>query len=298
MATTLTQLVDDVQLNLQGFVGKQDRATHLTATLTDSSTSMTVSSTENIGKGIIEIDDELIWIDAYERSTGIITAAPYGRGYNSSDAASHAQYAKVTISPTFPRVSIKRAINDTINSVYPSVFATGSTTLEYISARNTYELPANAIAVMGLRWQTVGPTKEWLPIRRFEPDLMANTGAFTSGKSVTILDAITPGQTIQVYYSKLPSELSSNSDTLETTAGLPASMRDVIVYGAAYRLISFLDPSKLAASSPEADEIDSKRPYGFGQNVTRQLFSLYQQRLQEESLKQKQQYPVRVHYTR
>jgi hypothetical protein len=298
MAITLTQLVDDVQLNLQGFVGKQDRATHLTATLTDSSTSMTVSSTENIGKGIIEIDDELIWIDGYERSTGIITAAPYGRGYNSSDAASHAQYAKVTISPTFPRVSIKRSINDTINSVYPSVFATDSTTLEYISARNTYELPTNAISVMGLRWKTVGPTKEWLPVRRFEPDLMANTTAFTSGKSVTILDAITPGQTIQVYYSKLPSELSNNSDTLETTAGLPASMRDVIIYGAAYRLISFLDPSKFAASSPEADEIDSKRPYGFGQSVTRQLFTLYQQRLQEESLKQKQQYPVRVHYIR
>ena len=298
MPTTLTQLVDDVQLNLQGFVGRQDRATHLTAALNSSATSMTVSSTENIGKGLIEIDDELIWIDGYERATGIITASPYGRGYNSSDPAAHDQYAKVTIAPTFPRVSIKRAINDTINSVYPLVFATGSTTFDFVSARNTYELPSSTISVLGMRWESVGPTKEWLPVRRYTQDLTANTGAFTSGKSVTISDYITPGQTVNISYTKFPTELGSNTDTLETTAGLPASMRDVIIYGAAYRLVSFLDPGRLAAISPQADEIDSKRTYGFGTQVTRQLFSLYQQRLSEESLKQKQQYPVRVHYSR
>jgi hypothetical protein len=75
-------------------------------------------------------------------------------------------------------------------------------------------------------------------------------------------------------------------------------MKDVIVYGAAWRLSSYVDPARISITAPGADELDSKRPYGTGTNVTKQLQALYQNRLEEESLKQKIQYPTRVHYSR
>jgi hypothetical protein len=96
----------------------------------------------------------------------------------------------------------------------------------------------------------------------------------------------------------MPTQLVNESDVFETVSGLPSSMRDVVIYGATYRLSAFIDPARISITSAAADEYDSKRPYGSGVNVTKQLQQMYMQRLEEESLKQKLQYPVRVHYSR
>jgi hypothetical protein len=62
--------------------------------------------------------------------------------------------------------------------------------------------------------------------------------------------------------------------------------------------LSYLDPARAAQYSPQADEIDSKRPFGASNTAVRQIFGLYQQRLNEEKQKQLTQYPTRVHYSR
>ncbi len=123
--TTLNSLVEDVQLDLSGFTYRQDLATYLLSACTTSDLVLNVASTENIGKGIIEIDDEMMWLDSYYRQANTITIAPFGRGYLGTTVATHATNAKVVITPTYPRNAVKRAINDTINAVYPKVFATG-----------------------------------------------------------------------------------------------------------------------------------------------------------------------------
>jgi len=298
MATTFQNLIDDVQLDLSGFTYRQDRVTYITAAITATDLTIKVSSTENIGKGIVEIDDEMMWVDSYDRQSNTITIAPFGRGYNATTAAIHAVNAKMTIAPTYPRQAVKRAINDTINAVYPKVFGIGSTTASFLASRTTYSLPSNAIQILSMAWQSVGPTKEWLPIRQWRWDPIANTTAFTTGKTVSIYDNVLPGRTIQIVYAALPVNLTNLTDDMETTTLLPSSMRDVLVYGAAWRLSSYVDPARISISSPQSDEIDAKRPYGTGSNVTKQLQTLYMMRLEEESLKQKLQYPTRVHYSR
>ena len=72
----------------------------------------------------------------------------------------------------------------------------------------------------------------------------------------------------------------------------------MVVLGASYRLLTYLDPARAAQVSPQADETDSKRPYGSSQNASRQLLALYTQRLQEEVQRQQTQYPIRIHYSR
>jgi hypothetical protein len=298
MATTFQNLIDDVQLDLAGFTYRQDRVTYITAAITATDLTIKVSSTENIGKGIVEIDDEMMWVDSYDRQSNTITIAPFGRGYNATTAATHAVNAKMTIAPTYPRQAVKRAINDTINAVYPKVFGIGSTTASFLASRTTYPLPQNAIQILSMAWQSVGPTKEWLPIRQWRWDPIANTTAFTTGKTVSIYDNVLPGRTIQIVYAALPVNFTNLTDDMEATTLLPSSMRDVLVYGAAWRLSSYIDPARISISSPQSDEIDAKRPYGTGSNVTKQLQTLYMMRLEEESLKQKLQYPTRVHYSR
>ena len=298
MATTFNNLVDDVALDLAGFTYRQDRVTYLVEDITETSLTLKVASTDNIGKGIIEIDDEMMWVDSYDRQSNTVTIAPFGRGYNATTAAAHSVNAKITIAPTYPRQAIKRAINDTINSVYPKVFSVGSSHVSFLASRTTYEVPAEAIQILSMAWQSVGPTKEWLPIRQWRWDPIAYAPSFATGKTVSIYDNVLPGRTINIIYTHLPVNLVSNGDDFENISGLPASMRDVIIYGAAWRLSSYVDPARNSISSPQSDEIDSKRPYGTGANVTKQLQALYLQRLEEESLKQKLQFPTRVHYSR
>ena len=296
--TTLNNLIDDVQMDLSGYTYRQDRVTYLLTNATSSDLVLNVASTDNIGKGVIEIDDEMMWVDSYDRQTNTITIAPFGRGYNGTTAAAHTLNSKVTITPTYPRAVVKRAINDTVGAVYPKVFAVSATELSFLASRTTYPLPADAIQILSMAWQSVGPTKEWLPIRQWRWDPIANSGAFPTGRTVSIYDNVLPGRKIQTVYAHLPVTMDSNTSDFELTTGLPSSMRDVVAYGAAWRLSSYIDPARVSITSPQADEIDSKRPYGTGANITKQLQALYLNRLEEESLKQKLQYPTRVHYSR
>jgi hypothetical protein len=308
MTTTFQNMVDDVALDIQGFTYRQDRATYLTQPCTSGDLLLYVADTNNIGQGIIEIDDEMMWVTAYDRQANTISIAPFGRGYNGTTAADHAANTKVTITPTYPKQAIKRAINDTIGSVFPKVYAVGTTDFNFLASRTTYQIPSEAIQILHMSWQTVGPTKEWLPIRQWRWDPLADQGVWSpdstdeydppNARTVSLYDNILPGRTVHVVYAHMPYPMVNNSDVFESVTGLPTTMRDVIIYGAAYRLTSYIDPARISITSAAADEYDSKRPYGTGQNVTKMLQQLYMTRLEEESLKQKLQFPARVHYSR
>ena len=307
MTTTLTNLIDEVLINLAGYTYQQSRTTYLGSSVTTtvssvaSPTVLTLGSTENIGKGIVEVDEELMWIDTFDRVANTATVAPYGRGYLGSTAATHAAESKVTISPAFPRFNVKKAINDTISALGNSIFASKVTTFTYNPAQNTYAFNNLDIKnILSMSWQTVGPTKEWIPIRRWRFDSVADSTEYggTGYQTVTLYDYITPGRTVKVVYGTFPEVFDSNSQDFTTQTGLPASCKDVVILGASYRLLTYLDPARAGQQSPQADETDSKRPYGASQTATKQLFALYTQRLNEETQKQQNQYPVRVHYSR
>ena len=306
MSYTFSQLVDEVLINLSGYTYQQDRSTYLTAAVTtttspsSSPTVLSLGSTQDVGKGIIEIDEELMWVTSFDRVANTATIAPYGRGYLGTTAATAAIDTKVTISPIFPRYVVKNAINDTIRAVGGSLFSVKQTTFTFNAAVTTYEFENLDIEnILTMMWQDIGPSKEWIRVRRWDFDPFADVGVWGSGsQTVTIGDYITPGRTVKVMYTTRPSILSSNSDVYETVTGLPASSKDVVVLGAAYRLLAYLDPARASQISPQADEIDAKRAFGSANSAARQLFALYTQRLNEEVKAQQGQYPTRVHYTR
>jgi hypothetical protein len=304
-------MIDEVLINLAGYTFQQDRSTYLTsAVTTTTSTSaspliLSLGATDSVGKGIIEIDEELLWIDSYDRVANTATVSPYGRGYLGSTAATHTADSKVTIAPTFPRYSVKRAINDTIRALGANIFSVKSTTFTFNAAVSTYAFAnLNIKNILTVSWQTIGPTKEWQPIRRWDFDASANPEAFgyTSGtdqvQTITLGEAPISGRTVKIIYATDPVAFTTNAQDYATQTGLPESTRDVVVLGTAYRLLSFLDPARAAMVSPQADETDSKRPYGASQSATKQLYALYTQRLNEETKAQQQNYPPRVHFSR
>jgi len=306
MSATLGTMIDETLINLAGYTLNQDRSTYLTAAVTSltspssSPTILSLHSTDNVGKGIIEIDTELMWVDSFDRIANTATIAPFGRGYLGTTATTHAVDARVTVSPTFPRSAVQKAINDTIGAMGSSISAVKQTTFTWNAAVNTYGFNnLNIENILRMSWQDIGPSEEWIGIRRWDFDPQAEATTWGAGaQTITIYDYITAGRTVKVMYATEPTTMSDTSDVFTTTTGLPASCRDVVTLGAAYRLVSYLDPARVSQTSPQADEIDTRRPFGSSANVTRQLYTLYSQRLAEETSRQQNQFPPRVHYTR
>ena len=299
--STLNEMVDEIKSNLQGYTLRQDRISYLAnpAGLTTTSSEIAIGSSSNLAKGIIEIDDELIWIDSFTKANSTLNVIPgFGRGYQGTSPAPHSQYAQVTLAPTFPRVAIKKAINDTINSLFPNLWAVTSTTFTYNASVTTYALPDDLESILYLSWQTTGSSQEWLPINRWRSDGMANAATFNTTNTVSIYDSVQPGRTVQVWYTTTPDTLDNNSDDFADVTGLPQSAQDVVTLGASYKLLSFLDPGRINLTSAEADSADSKIPSSAGVSSSRYIYALYQQRLNEEALKLKDRYPIRIHYTR
>jgi len=296
---TLSDMIDEVRSSLAGYTLRQDRITYLNSAITSTATAMTIGSSANLAKGIIEIDDELIWIDNFSQASSTLNAAPgFGRGYQNTNASPHAQYAQVTLTPTFPKVMIKKAINDVINSVYPKLWSVASYTFTFNASQTTYALPDDVQSILYMSWQTTGSSLEWLPINRWRVDLMANVATFNTQKTVNLYENIQPGRTVQVWYTTTPNTLDNPTDDFTDVTGLPASSVEVITLGACYKLLSYVDAGRINLSSAEADLNDTKIPSTAGVASSRYIYALYQQRLTDEALKLQDLYPIRIHYTK
>jgi hypothetical protein len=294
---TLNEMIDEVRSSLAGYTLRQDRISYLTSAINTTDLAMTIGSSANLAKGVIEVDDELIWIDNFSQANNTLNAAPgFGRGYQGTSPAPHAQYAQVTLAPTFPRLMIKKAINDVINSLYPKLWAVSSTTFTFNASQTTYPLPDDAESILYMSWQTTGSSQEWLPINRWRSDPMANVATFNTQNTVNIYENIQPGRTVQVWYTTEPTTLDSNTDDYADVTGLPASSAEVAILGASYKLLSYLDAGRINLSSAEADLNDTKIPSTAGVSSSRYIFALYNQRLNEEALKLQDKYPIRIHY--
>lgn len=298
---TLKDMVDEVKSSLAGYTMRQDRISYLANAggVSTTDTSIQIGNSSSLTKGLVEIDDELLWIDSIDKVTNTLNVIPgFGRGYSNTSPAPHSQYAQVSISPSFPRVNIKKAINDTINGLYPTLWTMASYTFTFNPAVNTYALPDDCENVFQVSWQTIGPSKEWKMVDSWRLDQMANVDAFNSNAAIVIYDYITPGRTVQVWYRSTPSTLSSNNEDFSDVTGLPETCSDVITLGASYRLLSYLDAGRINLSSAEADAADTKIPSSAGASASKYIYALYQQRLREENSKLVSKYPIRPHRTR
>jgi len=292
------QLTDRVEAVLHGYTENTEPASWLTTSATSTTTSLSVYDASVIGRGYIQVDDEIIFVNTTDNVSNVLNIAPWGRAQRGTSAASHNQDTKVTMAPLFPRQEIKNAINNTIDAMYPSIFATDSYDFDYVASQYSYEIPSQVENVLSVTYSIIGPSKEWFPARAWQLDRTADSNAFASTKSISIYSGVIPGQKVQVTYSKRPTLGTADNQEYSTTTGFPSYSEDVVIYGAAFRMISFLDPSRLGPQSAAADILDGVRPNGSGQNAARFLFNIYQQRLNEVANNQRRQYPIRSHYQR
>lgn len=297
MANTFDDMVNEVKNKLAGYTLKQDRITYLKSAIDNVQTAITLGSADNLAKGMVEIDDEVIYIDSFDPGTSTLNVIPgLGRGFQGTTASAHNINSLVVLTPNFPRGLVKQAINDTIKSVYPKLFALQTTTLTFSATVTAYALPTNLQDVIAVSYQEIGPSKEWQLLRRWRLDRMSNFSTWATNQTLNIYDAIPTGRTINVAYTSYPTQFTNNADDFVTVTGLPLSTWDVIVLGACSRLLAFIDAGRINVTSAEAALADSKVPTTAGQTLGKFVYALFQQRLAEEASRMQDTYTFTPHY--
>ena len=95
--STFVNLIDETNLALTGYTNRQDQATFLTADIGSTDTTFTVADGTVLTRGLVEIDDELIWVDSFDRTTNTATIPGYGRrlAINAASTACSVWYARI-----------------------------------------------------------------------------------------------------------------------------------------------------------------------------------------------------------
>jgi hypothetical protein len=293
--STFIELVNQVENNLQGYSLDQDQLTFITANIGSGDTTFTVDEINNVTRGLIQVDDELMWVKQVNSQTSQVTISPFGRGYKATTAASHAANAQVSDNPKFPRARIRETMNTCIRDMYPDLYAVKSYEFPYVAARSTYAIPADATQIHSINWQTIGPSLVWSPINRYKYTALADTTAFATGKSVDILTPVIPGRTIKVDYIAPPSVLVNDSDDF-TVSGLDLTAQEACIYGTCYRLAGWLEPPRLQTTSIETTLRSTIVPPKSATDLAQFFYGLYQNALMRARDKLLKENPPSKHF--
>lgn len=292
IASTFLDLQNRVKQLLYGMTWDQEQYTYLTNSIGAGDLTFQVNDASQVSRGLIEVDSELMNVQAYNNTTGVVTIFPFGRGFYGSTAATHAANASVINNAKFPKVRVQEAINDIINEVYPVLFAVKSANFNKIAVQYGYGLPADADEVLNVNYQVIGPSQIWPSMRRWRYDPNADASNFPTGKAIHLLEEVTPGRIMRVTYIGQPSNLINDTDGFAAVSGLPETAKDAIVYGAAAKLLVSYDAARLQMDSVESSERAAVTQPTSASNTSKYFMAIYQNRLELEGKKLRDRYPT------
>lgn len=256
--TTLEDLRQRVLSQILGFTRDQQQVSELAAPMVPSDTTFTLdaNTAQNISRGLVEIGDEMILVRSLDFSTNVVTVlgGVNGRGRSGTTAASHATADLVTMSPVVPRIRMTEAINQTILAMYPTIPIFGVTEISKLAPVFEYAMPADTEDIWYIVSDTVGPTQVHYPSPRWRFNPMAPTSDFATGKSIQLLDYVTPGRAIRIVYIKAPTVLTNPTDIFDAVTGFDDRMVEAVVWGASARLLPTYEAGRLQQLSVEGSE--------------------------------------------
>ena len=297
---TLNQLVEQTIAEIGSYVKNQESVTVITSSIDDNDVTIAVDDASTLSKGIVEIDEELIYVKKSVKDSGTIQvlgtgATVAGRGWRGTTATSHTVGSIVRNNPLFPRTQVKRAILETIKGMnFPVVT---NETFEFNGSDYSYVMPDSLVDITGISWDVPDSTGVWQLIKNWRLDTNyydPDTG--TTKQALILKESPMPGRDVRVQYTKYPTTITDNQEL--TVSGLPSSCEDVVRLGAMYRLLSTVDAGKVTAVSVSADALDQPIAPGTSTNAAKYIFQLYTVRLAEEIAKQQANFLNIIQYTR
>ncbi len=289
--TTVSQLIDQCSSMLHSNTGVIEATTFLTASLDTDDVEVQVQHPNRLLQGIIEVDDELMWVS--DQGPTSVTLFPTGRGVMGSTPVAHSINSRVTNDPLIPRQRIFEEIKSTIRQL-SDLYVVKTTEITSSSIQNTFEVPVTVDRILKVQWETIGPSREWMSVNNYQLDSNAD---FPSGKALVIHNHVQSGRRIQVTYAGRLSVPAATTDDLETI-GIAPELHDVIKYGAAWRTIQMMAPARMNPRAVESQTNAKTATPDVISKLAKDFFQMFQLRREEERKNLLDKYPMRKHYVR
>lgn len=288
MSETYGTLIDSIQSQLQGFVTDPPMYGTLVSSITPTSTALTIQVADQCQpQGIIEVDDELLYVISYDTATGVATVPAWGRGQQGTTAVAHGSGAKVSVNPRYPRRRVGQAINATISAICPPLFGVQQGSFQGTYLTWEYDLPAQTdflIRVEYLPWNA--SQYDWRPLR--EAFIKRDTGV--------------PRLHIPTRAGFLASEVRwtvgtnplpfTDSSQAFSYCGLQDSVMDVVTLGSIPRLVTTSELARQQLTTTESSDRATLIPAGSGASAAKFYYAMFQDRLKDEAAGLRKQYPI------
>ena len=299
--TTLSDMVEDVREKLEGFTQDQNIYAVLTNVGGIDDNDVTFTTFPAVTPGIVELGDELVYVGAVNPSTGVATGCI--RGFRRTQAWAHDQNSVVIDSPRVTRKQIKQAINDTILSLGERVGAVRTVIVTTDGGQLTYDVPSDCLEVLSVAVQVPGASDSWPKSRRWRFNRTAG-GDSVSGRTIDLLEFVLGYDVLVTYLASataLVSEWTSTPTELYiddefTDSGLPAWLYETVILGACARIVTFMDAAGVTARSGDQHLLNGQAPWGSSLQLAKYLTALYESKVEQAALRQRQEYDTVTYF--
>lgn len=292
---TTSDLIEETRNHL--YTGSVPPVNRLDADITSAATTAVLDfSNEGIGRGkviSIDLEDILVW----EMSGTTISTMQ--RAQRGTAAAAHSALTPIYAGDRFSSGRILRALNNVLKSLSSpanGLFQMREVAITFNSAIHGYDL-AVAPDMIGdpylvRRKPVSNPEKEWPIVTDWSVGSDFATADFASTRALFIRGGtVRNGETIRVMYKAPFTGLSTISDNVNTTTGLPCSAMDIPPLGAAIRLTAGREIKRNFTEAQPDPRRAGEVPPGANAAAPRPLLELYRRRVQEEAARLYAQYP-------
>jgi hypothetical protein len=290
---TICSLLDEILDVVHGYIRGQEARTHLLASMTSTDTTFTAADPKKMSGGLIEIDEELVYVASVNPTNGLVTIEPWGRAQSQTMKVAHEANAKVVNNPVFPRQRVRNALWGVLREIFPDLFAFGEVFLNINPALTHYDMPTDAYHIMQVQWLLPGPTHMWAEANRWKQNKRAGGVV-----ELELFSRVWPGQArARVQYMKVPPDQFGECDDLGTY-GYDLQLRDLLVIGSAARLMAYVESSRVLTESVVSHGRSEAVPAGSATQISKYLYSIFQKRVADERTQQLLRHPFQIHITR
>ena len=299
--STFNRLVQRTRHRLSGFDAIMDASTELSDDLAVDAVDVPVTDVQGFGRGVVEIDLEVVRITSTDESSEVLHASTFGRGYRGTIPATHSTGTEVVFNPMFPASDVADKINSVLRDIFPSVYAVSSENFDVSSGFVSLALPITTFGVISVTARLAGSALDWRPVVHWEFDPTADTTTHATGRALHFPLGVPPGSVVRVTYAEAPGLFDPTGDPsqdFEAVTGLPERCEELLEIGVASLLAPFVDMARAQVAGAEARAEGDSHKFGAANTVAQTLYSMYKTRVEAERALLAKQYPIRSHKVR
>lgn len=289
--STVGTVVDRTLRQLMSGSVEERNKTVASITATATSVSMQYELAGMRPGGVIQIDNELMYV--WELSSGS-KSVTVERGWNGTTAATHSSGAVVTVDPKFPRAQVLEAVNaelDDLSSPMNGLFQVKTLELNYNGTSVMINLPTPDKIIDIISVSSRYLSDDYLKISRFRLVRDLPNDDFNSGYAIRLDEEARPGRLVIVYKAPF-TNVTTDAQNLQNISGIPTSCEDILMIGAQIRLVN---PREIKRNFTESQG-DTRRAEEVGagavSNSINNLMRMRRDRITSEAAKLMRQYPT------